>query len=137
MELIKWEPFGEINRLFDGDVSPFLPKLGWDLSVDVYEENKKIVAKISLPAIKPEEIDVAIEDDVLTISGRRDEEKETKEKDYYCKEIRRGSFSRSIRLPKAVEVGKADAQYENGVLMVTVPVAAGAKEKIVKVKVHT
>ena len=138
MQLIKWEPFKEMDRFFDDRFSqPFgaFPKLGLDLAVDVYEEKGNVVAKMSLPGIKSDELDVSIEDDMLTISGRREEEREVDKKDYYSKEIRRGSFSRTVSLPKSVDAGRAEAKYENGELVVTMPVVAGAKEKAVKVKV--
>lgn len=138
MQIIKWEPFKEIDRFFDDRfLQPFtaFPKIGLDLAVDVYEEKDAVVAKMSLPGIKSEELDISLEDDTLTISGRREEEKETEKKDYYSKEIRRGSFSRSVRLPKPVDASKAEAAYENGELVVTMPVIAGAKEKAVRVKI--
>src|SRR3989344_4573976 len=138
MQLIKWEPFKEMDRFFDDRfLQPFgaFPKLGLDLAVDVYEEKGNVVAKMSLPGIKSDELDVSIEDDMLTISGRREEEREVDKKDYYSKEIRRGSFSRTVSLPKSVDAGRAEAKYENGELVVTMPVVAGAKEKAAKVKV--
>lgn len=139
MQLIKWEPFKEIDRFFDDRfLQPFgsFSKLGLDLAVDVYEEKGNVVAKMSLPGIKSEELDISLEDEMLTISGRREEEKEVDKKDYYSKEIRRGSFSRTVSLPKSVDAGKAEAKYENGELIVTMPIVAGAKERSVKVKIN-
>jgi len=134
MQIIKWEPLKEIDRFFEDRFFHF-PRLGWDLAVDVYEEDGAVVAKMSLPGVKPDELDISLEDDVLTVSGRREEEKEAERKDYYSKEIRRGSFSRSVGLPKAVNSAKAEAKFEDGVLVVTMPVAEGAKEKAVKIKI--
>ena len=76
MSLIQWEPFNEVERLFDGQMLPLSTRPGWDLAVDVFEEKGNVIAKMSLPGVKQEEVDVSIEDDVLTISGRREEEKE-------------------------------------------------------------
>lgn len=135
MSLIKWEPFGEFDRFFDKDLIFTSPKLGWDLAVDIYEEDKNVIAKMSLPGIKSEEVNISIEDDLLTVSGKRDEEKETKEKDYYSKEIQRGSFSRSVSLPKSVDAVKAEAEFADGILVVKMPVVDGAKEKAVKVQI--
>ena len=90
---------------------------------------------MSLPGIKPEDIAVSIEGDLLTIAGRREEEKEVEKKDYCSKEIRRGSFSRIVSLPKPVDMKKTEAKYEDGVLAITLPVIPGAKEKSVKIKV--
>ena len=135
MSLIKWEPFSDFDRLLDERFLPSLSKLACDLAVDIYEEKDTVVAKMSLPGIKSDEIDISIEDDMLTVSGRREEEKEAMDKDYYSKEIRRGSFSRTMRLPKSVEADKAKANFENGVLTVAMPVVKGAKDKTVKVRV--
>lgn len=138
MTLIKWEPFNEIERFFGDHSFPSLlafRKLGWDLAIDVYEEKDTVMAKMSLPGIKPEDIEISLEGEILTISGRREEEKETDKKDYYSKEIRRGSFSRSVRLPQSVDAKKTEAKYEDGVLIVTMPVIAGTKEKVVKVAI--
>lgn len=135
MSLIKWEPFDELDRFFDERLLPSFQKFGLDFAADVYEEKGNIIAKMNLPGVKADEVEVSIEDGILAVSGRREEEKETKEKDYYSKEIRRGSFSRSVRLPKAVESGNATAKIEDGMLVVTMPVVKGAESKLVKVKV--
>ena len=136
MSLIKWEPFSEFDRLFDERFFPSLPKLGWDLAVDVYEEKGNVIAEMSLPGIKSEDVDISIEDDTLTVSGRREEETETKDKNYYSKEIRRGSFSRTTTLPKAVEADSAKAKFEDGMLVVTMPAVEGANDKAVKVEIE-
>jgi HSP20 family protein len=136
MSLIKWEPLNEFDRLLDNRLFPTLIKsFDFDLSVDVYEEKGNVVAKMSLPGLKPDDVDIIIEDDTLTVSGHREEEKEVKDKTYYCKEIRRGSFSRSTKLPKMVEVNKTEAKFEDGMLTVTVPAIKGAKGKAVKIKI--
>jgi HSP20 family protein len=139
MSLIKWEPFGEIDRFFNEPFLASFPTLArpmtFDLAVDVYEEKGNVIAKMSLPGMKPEDVDVSIEDNMLTVSGRREEEKETKDKEYYSKEIRRGAFSRTVTLPSSVKAEKAEAKFEDGLLMVTAPVVEGAKEKAVKVKI--
>jgi HSP20 family protein len=111
------------------------PKLGWDLAADVYEEGKQVIAKMSLPGVKPEELDIAIDKDTLTVSGTREEEKEVDKKDFYSKEIRRGSFSRTIGLPKIVDADEAKADYKDGVLMVSMPIVKGQEKKAVKVQV--
>jgi HSP20 family protein len=136
MALIKWEPFKELGDLFDDRpyISMF-PKLGWDLAVDVYEEGKSVVAKMSLPGVKPEELEISVDKDTLTISGAREEEKETEKKDYYSKEIRRGSFSRTVSLPKIVDGEDTQADYADGILKITMPVVKGQEKKAIKVTV--
>jgi len=107
-----------------------MTKLGLNLAVDVYEEGKNIVAEMQLPGIDPEKVNISVEDGYLVVSGSREEEKEKKEKHYYSKEIRRGSFERAVRLPSAVVADKAEATYENGVLKVTVPKKEEQKGKV-------
>lgn len=136
MALIKWEPFNDVERFFeDRPYISMFPKLGWDLAVDVYEEGKNVIAKMSLPGVKPEELDISIDKDMLTISGERQEEKETDKKDYYSKEIRRGSFSRTVSLPKIVDADEAKADYADGVLAVSMPIVKGQEKKAVRVEV--
>ncbi len=134
MQIIKWEPLSGLGGFNDG-LFPQMPKLGWDLAVDLYEEKGSVIAKMSLPGITADDLDIELDGDVLTISGRREEERETDEKDYYSKEIRRGSFSRSVRLPKTVDAKKAVAAYADGVLKIEMPVVKGQKEKVVRVAV--
>ena len=90
---------------------------------------------MSLPGVEASEIDISIEDDLLTVSGSREEEVESKEKDYYSKEIRRGSFARTVRLPKMVKADKAEASYEEGLLKIKIPAILNAKENSVKVPI--
>jgi HSP20 family protein len=107
-----------------------------DLAIDVYEKKDKIVAEIILPGLVESDIDIAIEDHLLMISAHREEEKETDEKEYYSKEIKRGSFSRTIRLPRLVDANTADAQYKNGILIITMPIIVGSNNKAVKVNIQ-
>ncbi len=140
MKLTKWEPFNELDNFFDDRLfQPFalFPKPGLDFAVDVYEEKGNVIAKMNLPGINLEALDIALEDDMLTISGRREEEKEMDEKNYYSKEIRRGSFSRSVRLPKSVDAAKTEATYKNGELLITMPIVAGIKDTVVKVAIKS
>lgn len=136
MPIIKWEPFSELDRFFEERpyISMF-PKLGWDLAIDLYEEGGNIVAKMNPPGVKPEELDITVDEDSLSVSGSRKEEQETDKKDYYGKEIRRGSFSCSVTLPKAVDSSRAEAEYTDGILKVTMPMVEGAGRKAVQVKV--
>src|SRR3989344_6894900 len=135
MELIKWEPFKEIDRFFDDRFLPSFPRIGLDPAVDIYKDTSNVVEKMSLPAVKAEGLDVTIEEDAITISGKREEEKETEKKDYYSKEIRRGSFSRRVSLPRSVDASKAQADYKEGMLTVTMPSVKGKGSKSIKVTV--
>ncbi|MBN1916041.1 Hsp20/alpha crystallin family protein [Candidatus Dojkabacteria bacterium] len=135
MAIIKWEPFREMERFFDDDFGMFkMPALGWDMAVDVFEKDGKVVAEMSLPGVDPDNVNIEVEDGHLRISGSREEEKETKDKNYYSKEIKRGSFERIVRLPSAVQADKAEAEYEKGVLRVSLP--KKEKEETGKIKVR-
>lgn len=104
---------------------------GVDVPLDVYQTPNDVVVKASLPGIKPEEVDICITGDVLTIKGEHKEEKEVKEKDYLIKERRYGSFSRSITIPISVKSDKAEATFENGILTLTLPKSEEVKPKAV------
>ena len=109
--------------------------MGWDLAVDIYEDNGNVIAEMHVPAIDPEKVEISIEDDLLRVAGCREEKKEKKEKEYYHKEIRKGSFERIVRLPVEVEAKKSTASYTDGVLKVTMPKKKISKEGKIKVKV--
>lgn len=135
MEIIRWDPSNSMRPLFSDGISPAFSRFGWDFPVDVYEHGKNVVAKAALPGIAADELGITIDDDLLTVTGSREEEAEIDEKDYYSKEIRRGSFSRTVSLPASVDADKADAKYEDGVLTVTAPTIASEKGRGVKVEV--
>jgi HSP20 family protein len=107
----------------------------WIPEVDVFEKEGKVVVRTDLPGMRPEDIDVSIEGDVLTIKGHREEEKEIKEENYYCSERATGEFLRSVSLPEGTAADQVEAHYENGVLEVTVPKPAATSTAAVKVQV--
>ena len=133
--LTQWKPFSELDDFFSDSLRPVFSTLQADLAVDIFEENANIIAKMSLPGVVASEIDISVEDDLLHISGAREEEKEVDKKDYYSKEIRRGSFARTVRLPKAVKSDMAEATYEDGTLQIIMPAIAGAKDAAVKIPI--
>jgi HSP20 family protein len=145
MAIVKWQPFSELvsfrdamDRLFeDSFVRPSLATtFGEEIGapVDMYQTDKDVVVKAFLPGVKPEEVDISITGDVLTVKGEHKEEQEVKEKGYFRKELRYGTFGRSLQLPVAVKTDKADAVFENGVLTLTLPKAEEAKPKQARVK---
>ncbi|MCX8126181.1 MAG: Hsp20/alpha crystallin family protein [Dehalococcoidia bacterium] len=145
-DLIRWEPFREmmslrdaIDRLFeDSFVRPsrlLWPELGRaDVPIDMYQTANEVVVKASVPGLKPDEVNISITGDTLTIKGERKEEKETREQDYFFRERRYGAFSRSVTIPVPVKTDKAEATFENGVLTITLPKAEEVKPKQIKVK---
>lgn len=107
----------------------------WIPDFDVFERDGKIVIRADLPGMKREDIQVSVEDDMLTIKGWREEEKEVKEEDYYSCERSTGEFSRTMQLPQGVGNEAVEAKYEKGVLEVTVPRPAAPERKAKNVTV--
>lgn len=142
MSIRRWEPFTEMrslrdamDRLFEEGWTPpiELSRVGY-LPVDMYQTDKEIVVKAAIPGVKPDDIDVGVVGDVLTIKGERETEEKVEKENYYLQERRYGSFSRSITLPTMVQSDKAEAKYENGVLTLTLPKAEEAKAKKIQIK---
>lgn len=104
------------------------------LSIDVYDTPKNIIVKSTIAGVKPEDIDISINNDLLTIRGKREESEKVKEEDYLYRECYWGSFSRSVILPTEVKPDKIDAALESGVLTVTLPKVKPSKEVNIKVK---
>jgi HSP20 family protein len=103
-------------------------------NVDFSEKDNEYHLTAEIPGLNKDDISITIEDGYLTISGKKDDNKEEKGTDYYIKETRTGSFSRSFRLPKKVAEDKVDATYKNGVLSVVLPHTEEAETK--KIEVH-
>jgi len=146
MNLIRWQPFSDMvtlrqamDRLFeDSFVRP--PHLtatfgeGAGMPVDMYQTDENVVVKATLPGIKPEEVEITITDNTLTIKGETRTEEEVKKENYFRHEISYGAFSRSILLPSSLQTDKAEATFENGVLTLNIPKAEETKPKQIKVK---
>lgn len=143
MALVRWDPFRELtalqtefNRLFSrvmgGDVAE---RQSWTPSIDIIETDDSIKLKAELAGMDPADINIEVQDNVLTVSGERRFQEEVKEDKYYRIERRYGAFSRSIALPQTVDEDKIEAKYENGILEVIVPKVETAKPKKIKVAV--
>ena len=148
MAITRWEPFRELvslrqamDRLFeDSFVRPSRLWTGLEageLPVDMYQTADEVIIKASLPGIKPEEVDITITGDAVTIKGETKAEEEIKRDDYLYQERRYGAFSRNVRLPGSLKTDKAEAVFENGLVTLTIPKAEEAKPKTVKVKVES
>ena len=146
-DIVRWEPFKDMmslreamNRLFeDSFIRPSAWPLPFEgetvgLPVDVIEGKDNVVVKASVPGLKPEDIDVSITGDTLTIKGETKSEEKVEQGSYIRQERRYGKFERSLQLPSLVVADKADAKFEHGVLTLTLPKAEEAKPKTIKVK---
>jgi HSP20 family protein len=104
-------------------------------ALDLYTTPEAVIAKVALPGVKLEDVDVTIGDDLVTITGVSEEEKETSESGYVHKELSQGKFSRSFSLPTAIKADAAKAQFRNGLLTLTLPKTEDVKPTHVKVQV--
>lgn len=104
------------------------------LSIDVYQTNEKLYIVSTIAGVKPEDIDITINNDMLTVRGKRERRKDVKDDDYLYSECYWGSFSRSIILPVEIEMEKINAVIENGVLTIALPKAKVTKQISIKVK---
>src|SRR6266567_3992760 len=149
-QMTRWEPVREfsglqdrlnrMNRLFRESFSPESPEEALTTTnfappVDIYEDEHTITLKMEVPGIDEKDIDVRIENTTLTVHGERKIEKEEKEENYRRIERQYGSFTRSFTLPPTVDAEKVQADYDKGVLKITLPKKAEAKPKQIKVNV--
>jgi len=145
--LNRWEPFRgaatlqeQVNRLFgnvlehSGEESNLT---SWAPAVDIYETEHELVVKADLPEVDPKELDIRVENNLLTIRGERKFEKKVNEENYLRVERAYGSFSRSFSLANTVNSEAIKADYQNGVLTLTIPKREEAKPKQIKVNVGT
>src|SRR5215471_2752363 len=143
--IARWEPFrgvatlqDQINRLFNdtfertGDQSNLS---AWAPAVDIYENEHELVAKADLPEVDPKDLDIRVENHLLTIRGERKFEKKVNEENYLRVERSFGSFARSFTLANTVNSEAIKADYQNGVLTLTIPKREEAKPKQIKVNV--
>src|ERR1700724_1223271 len=145
--LTQWEPFrgattlqDQVNRLFNdvlertGDESSLT---AWAPSVDIYETEHELVVKADLPDVDPKDLDIRVENNILTIRGERKFEKNVSQDNYLRVERTYGSFSRSFSLPNTVNAEAIHAEYKNGVLSVSLPKREESKPNQVKVSVSS
>ncbi len=143
--ITRWDPFHnlsalqeQVNRLFDskfsqnGEISTLS---AWAPSVDIYGTENELVIKADLPGATEKDLDVRVENNMLTIGGERKFEQEVKEENYLRMERSYGSFHRTFSLPNTVDTQAIQAKYTDGVLTVTLPKRAESKPKQVKVNV--
>ena len=141
--LIRFEPMREMvslreamDRLFNDAFTPSLNASGgWQSpAVDLYQTDDEVVVKASLPGMKADDVQISITGDMLTLKGEFKQEEEKKEKAYHLREQRYGAFERSFNLPTSVVSDKAKAEFENGILTITLPKAEEVKPKMITVK---
>jgi HSP20 family protein len=128
----------EVNRLFSSSVNRAgdneMMQGSWSPSVDIYENKDQIVLEAELPGMKPEDVHISIENNVLTVHGERKFEKKDEKDNFHRVERSYGSFTRSFTLPPTVSSEAADAVFENGVLRLTLAKREEAKPRRIEIK---
>ena len=139
--LVRWDPFAEfaglsqvLDRAHWGVPTNHIRRFDLTPAVDLSETDNEFVVKASLAGVKPEDVDISVNDGILTVKGKKKYDDKTEGENFYRREIRYGAFSRSIPLPAAVDQEKAEAAFADGVLTVTLPKSAEAKPKQIKIK---
>ena len=145
--LARWEPFhgattlqDQVNRLFNDVFERKAEEsslTAWAPSVDIYETEHELVVKADLPEVDAKDLDIRVENNILTIRGERKFEKKVNEDNYLRVERAYGSFARSFTLANTVNSEAIKADYQNGVLTLSIPKREEAKPKQVKVNVGT
>lgn len=143
--LTRWDPASEFNtmrslmdRFFEQGRGRLPFRMGEDLgpsslALDVIETGEDFVVKAAVPGIDPANVDISVEDDVLSIKGEFHQAEETNEDSYLRRELRFGSFQRTLRLPPTVDAERAHAKFEHGVLTLTLPKKPEARARSIKI----
>jgi len=141
--LIRWDPVREMvsmrdsmDRVFEDffSRSPANVEGYGTIDINMVQTDEAVVIKASIPGIKPDDINISITGDTLTIRGETKEDEEFNDSEYHVREMRFGSFARSILLPSRIVSDKASAEFENGVLKLTLPKAEEVKPKTITIK---
>ena len=147
MAMVRWEPVRDLltlqdrmNRMFDPTFRGATEEdwaLGgsWAPAVDIYEKDGNIVLKAELPGVDPKDVDVRVENNLLTLRGERKFDSEVKRDNYHRVERAYGAFSRSFTLPNVVDTGNIKAEYRDGVLHMTLPKREEAKPRQIQINV--
>jgi len=148
MAIVPWKPFDELTqrqRDMDSLWDRLFPEKPWHEryathewlpSIDLKETKEKLVVKAELPGLEAKDVELTLTDDILTIRGEKREEKEEKDEHHFFAETYHGTFERKIKLPALVTTDKIDANFDKGVLTISLPKSEEAKRKEIKIKVH-
>jgi HSP20 family protein len=145
MNIVRWRPMrdimnlrSEFDRLFEEafDMAPtrWQTATNWGLDLDVAEDQDKYTVKASVPGMNPDDIEITLANNVLTIRGETKSEETKDEEQYHLRERRYGSFARSVTLPVTVNAEVVEAACENGVLTIEIPKAEETKPKRISVR---
>lgn len=141
--LVRWEPFGgfvSLDRAMDhvfrnSFLRPSLARTGGGPRLDMYETDEGFVVKAAIPGLKPEDLEITVDGNTLTIKGEVRAEEDVEESHYVYRERWHGSFRRTVTLPKEVLADGVEAEFEDGVLTLTLPVVEPVQPKTIDVQV--
>lgn len=146
MNVIKYDPFrelrtvqNELNRIFTGSSAPLTfenngySKGSWSPNVDIFEHNDHLMVEAELPGLSKEDVDISVENNVLTLKGEKRFEKKVEEDNYLRVERSYGSFTRQFVLPQTITSEGATADYENGVLRISLPKREETKARKIEI----
>ncbi|HEX5939408.1 MAG TPA: Hsp20/alpha crystallin family protein [Dehalococcoidia bacterium] len=142
--VVRWEPFRDLvtlrsamDDLFEKSFVPFRG-LGENgeayFPIDLSENAEEVTVRAQLPGLRSEDVEISVDGNVLTIKGQSQEETSSEGENWHRREIRRGSFARSLSLPAEVDADKAQAGFDSGVLTLRLPKREEAKPKRIEIK---
>jgi HSP20 family protein len=138
---MRWNPtrrgmdlFNEFDRMVS-EMNDWTSR-DWRLALDVSENEDAFMVEAAMPGINPDDLDITLEDNILTIQGETKAERDVEESRYHLRERRFGRFSRSLQLPTAINADEVEAEYTNGVLILTIPKAEEVKPKRIAIKAN-
>jgi HSP20 family protein len=126
-DLLRWDPFGEMTPIFSGQIPAYAP------AFEIKETKDSFLFKADVPGVKEQDIEVTSTGNRLTVSGKRESEKEEKDDNYYAFERSYGSFTRSFTLPEQADTGHIQAELKNGELTIAIPKTPAAVAKRIPV----
>jgi HSP20 family protein len=150
MSIVRFDPFeemGTLRRAMDRMLEDFFTGrrplngpagqgvLAWEPAVEMYETDGEVVVKAELPNIDPKQVDITVTNDAITVKGETRQEEEKKGRNYYRRELRYGTFTRTLPLLTEVKSAEAKATYKDGVLEVKIPKSERVKPTSVKVQI--
>jgi HSP20 family protein len=135
--LTRWNPFGEMSRLereiYDLFATPSWTSGRWTPSIDVSEDDGKMLIEAEMPGIAPEDVELTVDDGILTLKGKKSLKKDGEKRGWLMTERASGSFMRSFALPSSTEIDGIQASYDKGVLLVEIPKKPPKVPKQIKV----
>lgn len=144
MAIIRWRPMNDnmreiMSNMFENAVSwprsVFRNVEGFEpIPLDIWEDGNNLMIKATVPGMKTDDINVTVQDNILTISGESRIEEERKEKAHHVREVYYGKFERSVMLPFPVQIEKADSDYKDGILTLTLPKSEEARSKRIEIR---